>query len=173
MALPQARADLLWALAPRQSPRITPSFELPILGLVLAPGPQPEWDRVTPAGRIAHHQECPVPRTQSVPGTNRLIKALSRKDRQRFLAACEPVDLVFAEILAEPGERIRHVHFPTESFISLLSPTGGSDSLEVGMVGDEGMLGLALMLGVNVSPLHAVVQVADPALRMNAAPRRS
>jgi CRP-like cAMP-binding protein len=111
-----------------------------------------------------------VPRIQSAPATNRLIEALPRKDRQRFLAACDPVDLVFAEILAEPGERIRHVYFPTESFISLVSPTGGSDSLEVGMVGDEGMLGLALILGVNVSPLHAVVQGAGPALRMNAAP---
>jgi len=111
-----------------------------------------------------------VPRIQSVPATNRLIEALPRKDRQRLLAACEPVDLVFAEILAEPGARIRHVYFPTESFISLVSPTGGSDSLEVGMVGDEGMLGLALILGVNVSPLHAVVQGAGPALRMSAAP---
>jgi len=111
-----------------------------------------------------------VPRIQPVPATNRLIEALPRKDRQRLLAACEPVDLVFAEILAEPGARIRHVYFPTESFISLVSPTGGSDSLEVGMVGDEGMLGLALILGVNVSPLHAVVQGAGPALRMSAAP---
>jgi len=111
-----------------------------------------------------------VPRTPSVPGTNRLIEALPRKDRQRFLAACEPVDLVFAEILAEPGARIRYVYFPTESFISLVSPIGGGDSLEVGMVGDEGMLGVTLILGVKVSPLHAVVQGAGPALRMNVAP---
>lgn len=113
-----------------------------------------------------------MPRTQSVPATNRLIDALPRKGRQRFLAACEPVDLVYAEVLTEPGERIRHVYFPTESFISLVSPIDGRDSLEVGMVGNEGMLGLSLALGVNVSPLHAVVQGAGPALRMNAAPFR-
>lgn len=110
-----------------------------------------------------------MPRTESVSASNRLIEALPRKDRQRFLAACEPVDLAFAEVLAKPGERIRHVYFPTESFISLISPIDGSSGLEVGMVGDEGMLGLPLVLGVDVSPLRAVVQGAGPALRMSAA----
>ena len=110
-----------------------------------------------------------MPRTESVSASNRLIEALPRKDRQRFLAACEPVDLGVAEVLAKPGERIRHVYFPTESFISLVSPIDGADGLEVGMVGDEGMLGLPLVLGVDVSPLRAVVQGAGPALRMSAA----
>ena len=113
-----------------------------------------------------------MPRTQSVTASNRLIEALPRKDRQRFLASCEAVDLVYGEVLAEPGESIRHVYFPTASIVSLVSPIDGCDSMEVGMVGDEGMLGLSLVLGVNVSPLHAVVQGAGPALRMNAAPFR-
>jgi CRP-like cAMP-binding protein len=113
-----------------------------------------------------------VPNTPPAPATNRLIAALPRKDRQRFLAGCEPVDLVFAEILSEPGERIRHVFFPTKSHISLTTPIEVRASLEVGLVGDEGMLGIPLILGVEVSPLHAVVQGAGPALRMNAAPFR-
>ena len=113
-----------------------------------------------------------MPPTKPAPAANRLLAALPRKDRQRFLAGCEPVDLVFAEVLAEPGERIRHVFFPTESFISLVTPIDGCASLEVGLVGDEGMLGISLILGVDVSPLHAVVQGAGPALRMNAAPFR-
>lgn len=103
-----------------------------------------------------------------VPAANRLLDAMPRRERQRFLADCERVDLVFADVLARPGERIRHVYFPTDSLISLVSPIDDEDSLEVGMVGDEGMLGLALALGVNVSPLHAVVQGAGPALRMDA-----
>jgi len=113
-----------------------------------------------------------VPSAPSVPVTNRLLAALPRRDRQRFLAGCEPVDLVFAEVLAEPGERIRHVFFPTDSFVSLTTPVGSCASLEVGLVGDEGMLGISLVLGVDVSPLHAVVQGAGPALRMNTAPFR-
>lgn len=111
-----------------------------------------------------------MPRTKPVPAANRLLAALPRKDRQRFLAGCEPVELVFAEILAEPGERIRHVYFPTQSFISLVTPIDGRASLEVGLIGDEGMLGISIILGVDVSPLHAVVQGSGPALRMDAAP---
>lgn len=110
--------------------------------------------------------------TKPAPVANRLLAALTRKDRQRFLTGCEPVELVFAEILSEPGERIRHVYFPTESFISLVTPIDGRAGLEVGLVGDEGMLGITLILGVDVSPLHAVVQGAGPALRMAAAPFR-
>jgi len=113
-----------------------------------------------------------VPFTRPAPATNRLLAALPRKDRLRFLSGCEPVELAFAEVLAEPGERIRHVYFPTEGFISLTKPLSDRSSLEVGLVGDEGMLGIPLLLGVDRSPLHAVVQGKGPALRMNAAPFR-
>jgi len=110
-----------------------------------------------------------VPLTESSPVANRLLTALPRKDRQRFLAGCMPVELAFSEVLAEAGARIGHVYFPTQSFISLTTPTDACASLEVGLVGDEGMLGASLILGVDISPLHAVVQGAGPALRMGTA----
>jgi CRP-like cAMP-binding protein len=100
---------------------------------------------------------------------NRLLAALPRKDRQHFLAGAEPVDLVFAEVLSNPGDRIRQVYFPTAGFISLVTPMEGYGNLEVGMVGNEGMLGVSLILGVSISPLHCLVQGAGAALRMEAA----
>lgn len=106
------------------------------------------------------------------PHTNRLIEALPRKDRQHFLAGCEPVELVLEDVLCEPGDVIRHVYFPTDSFISLVSPVDGRASLEVALVGNEGMHGIALTLDVDVAPLHALVQGGGGALRMNAAPFR-
>ena len=113
-----------------------------------------------------------MPSIKAVPIANRLLAALPREDRRRFIAGCEPVDLVFSEVLAEPGEPVLHVYFPTEGFISLTSPIAGCPGLEVGLVGNEGMLGISLVLGIDISPLHALVQGKGPALRMAAAPFR-
>jgi hypothetical protein len=75
---------------------------------------------------------------------NHLIASLPSKDRARFLATCEKVELVFEERLIEPGSRIRHVYFPTDrGYISLLTPVDGGTSLEVGLVGNEGMCGVS------------------------------
>ncbi len=106
--------------------------------------------------------------TKRGPTANRLLAALPGKDLEHLLANCEPIDLIFADVLCGPGDRIRHVYFPTDSFISLVAPVDGYAGLEVGMVGSEGMFGIGLLLGVDVSPLHALVQGAGPALRMNA-----
>ena len=106
------------------------------------------------------------------PAMNSLIAALPRKDRAHLLAGCEEVELPLADVLCEPGDRIRHVYFPSDGFISLLTPRDGCTSLEVGLVGREGMLGITLMLGVDVSPLRGLVQGSGVAMRMDAAPFR-
>ncbi len=114
-----------------------------------------------------------MPSAQHPPGENRLLAALPGKDRRHLLAGCEQVELGFGAILCEPGQTIRHVYFPTDSFVSLVTPTDGHSSLEVALVGSEGMCGIPLMLGVDVSPLHAVVQGSGPAWRMDAERFRS
>jgi CRP-like cAMP-binding protein len=85
-----------------------------------------------------------------------------------MLAGSETVDLAFGDVLYNPGERLHHVYFPLRSFISLIMPIDASASLEVGLVGNEGMFGIPLVLGVDVSPVRAVVQGAGSALRMDA-----
>ena len=85
-----------------------------------------------------------------------------------MLAGCEPVELAFTELLHKSGERLSAVYFPTRSFISLVISVDESSSLEVGLIGNEGMFGIPLVLGVDVSPVSAIVQGAGPALRMDA-----
>jgi len=85
-----------------------------------------------------------------------------------MLAGCDEVELSFGDVLCSPGERILHVYFPLRSFISLVMPVDLSNSLEVGLVGKEGMVGIPLALGVDVSPLSAIAQGPGTALRMTA-----
>lgn len=98
---------------------------------------------------------------------NRLLQLLPIKDRKRFVAAGETVQLALSEILCEPGDVTRHVYFPAHAFISLIAHVEGSNGVEVGMIGYEGMLGAPLTLGVTTAPLHALVQGPGTALRMN------
>lgn len=109
-----------------------------------------------------------MPSTQRAPAGNRLLEALPESDLRRMLAGCETVELAFADVLYTPRERLSHVYFPLTSFISLIMPIDASASLEIGLIGNEGMFGIPLVLGVDVSPVRAVVQGAGSALRMDA-----
>jgi len=108
-----------------------------------------------------------------VPVANSLLAALPREDYQLLFASLEPITLTFGEVLYRPGEPIRHVYFPTDSLVSLLTLAEGHQALEVGLVGREGMLGIPLALGVSDSPVRALVQGSGIALRMTSAHFRS
>lgn len=113
-------------------------------------------------------QEHEVPAASLVKVGNRLIAGLPRAERERLLAACEPVDLAFGEVLCEAGAPFRYVHFPLTAFVSLVAPMRNHEPLEMGLIGYEGMLGATLVLGVRTVPLRAVVQGAGSALRLTA-----
>ncbi|MFZ4287502.1 Crp/Fnr family transcriptional regulator [Variovorax sp. HJSM1_2] len=98
---------------------------------------------------------------------NHLVELLPRKDRQRLLSVCEQVELTLGQVLCESGAYMRHVYFPNNCCISLVSAIDGRAGLEVGMVGREGMIGAHLVFGVSIAPLHAVVTGAGRALRLD------
>ncbi len=93
---------------------------------------------------------------------------LTGPDRQRLLADCEQVELRSAEVIWRSGERMRHVYFPIEGIISLVTTLRDGSRLEVGSIGHEGMLGSSLILGVNTSAQHAIVQRPGVAWRLSA-----
>ncbi len=117
---------------------------------------QSNWDSAAPSERRASIE-------------NSLLAALSRKEYRRLLTRLEPVTLTFGEILYEPGEMIHHVYFPGDSLVSLLTLADGHLALEVGLIGREGMVGIPLILGHDLSSVRALVQGTGSALRMTAA----
>ena len=110
--------------------------------------------------------------TNREPAANRVLATIPPKDYRRLRAQLEPVTLTFGQILYEPGEAIRHVYFPIDCLISLLTAVDKRRTLEVGMVGSEGMAGMPFILGMGVSGVRALVQGRGKALRMASAPFR-
>jgi PAS domain S-box-containing protein len=100
---------------------------------------------------------------------NNLLAALPRKDYLALLDGLEPVTLTYGTVLYEPDEPIRHVFFPVDCLVSLLTTVEGRQAMEVGLVGREGMVGISLALGMDVSSVRALVQGTGTAMRMKAA----
>jgi len=103
-----------------------------------------------------------------LPVANKILAALPRAEYDRILPQLEPVTLTYADVLFEVGDVIKHVYFPSNSLVSLLTVVDSHNRLEVGMVGNEGMIGIAYALGINNSPFHAMVQGSGTGLRMKA-----
>jgi CRP-like cAMP-binding protein len=95
-----------------------------------------------------------------------LLAALPCEDRERLLASGEEVELALADVIYRAGERMAHVYFPGASVVSLSTPAVGIAALEVGLIGNEGMLGITLMLEVDTAPFNALVQGGGSALQI-------
>ena len=94
---------------------------------------------------------------------------MPRKDYRKLLPVLEQVKLAFGQVLYESQARIRHIYFPNDCFVSMLTGVDGDRSSEVGLIGSEGMIGLPVALGIAVSPFRAVVQGGGTAMRMTIA----
>src|SRR6202049_3188757 len=105
-------------------------------------------------------------RAKQVSVANHLLGALHRQDYQKPLPCPQLVKLTFGEILYESHRQIRHVYFPIDCFVSMLTTVDSGHAAEVGLIGSEGMIGIPMALGVAVSPFRAVVQGGGTAMRM-------
>ena len=97
---------------------------------------------------------------------NRILKALPIEEYERLSGYLEHVSMSLGEILCRPDEPITHVYFPNRGTVSLVSNFDDGKSVEVGMVGNEGMFGVCVFLGRISTPLLAQVQIPGDGLRM-------
>jgi CRP-like cAMP-binding protein len=98
---------------------------------------------------------------------NHILASLPTEDYERLAHHLEQVELTHSQIIQEAGESIRHVYFPERSMVSLISHTADGESVEVGIVGFEGIAGVSAVLGVDKSPYEMLVQIPDSAMRLS------
>ena len=100
------------------------------------------------------------------PRQNHLLAALPEAEYARLTAELELVPLPLGRALYEPGVELRHVYFPTDAIVSLLYVMEDGASAEIAIVGNEGIVGIALFMGGGTVPNRAVVQSAGQAYRL-------
>jgi CRP-like cAMP-binding protein len=100
------------------------------------------------------------------PQQNHLLAALSEVERERIVPHLQLVSMPLGKVLYEPGESLRHVYFPADCIVSLLYVMENGASAEISVVGNEGLVGIALFMGGETTPSRAIVQSAGHAYRL-------
>ena len=100
-------------------------------------------------------------------GRNQLLSLLSHADRQRVLDRCEKLSLDARTIIYRADDPIAHIYFPLSGMVSLVITTEEGQTVEIGSVGNEGMVGTPLALGAEKSHVEALVQVSGDMLRIS------
>ena len=103
------------------------------------------------------------------PARNALLSALEPAEYSELLQGAENVEMALRTVLYEANAPITHVFFLGRGVASIIAPVGDGASVEVGTVGNEGLVGLPLLFGVDREPAKAFIQVADGAVRVTAA----
>jgi len=105
---------------------------------------------------------------QPSPLENHLLAALPESIKNRFFSQLELVELPLGEVIYESGDDLKHVYFPTDSIVSLLYVMENGASAEISVVGNDGIVGIAVFMGGVSTPSRAVVQSAGFAYRLSA-----
>jgi CRP-like cAMP-binding protein len=100
------------------------------------------------------------------PRQNHLLAALSAAEAERIFPNLQPVSMPLGKVLYESGDTLRHVYFPTDCIVSLLYVMEDGASAEISVVGNEGLVGIALFMGGETTPSRAIVQSAGNAYRL-------
>jgi CRP-like cAMP-binding protein len=104
--------------------------------------------------------------TSQTPQRNHLLAALSKAGCDRIYPHLKLVPMPLGKVLYESGDALQHVYFPTDCIVSLLYVLEDGSSAEISVVGNEGLIGIALFMGGETTPNRAVVQSAGYALRL-------
>ena len=99
---------------------------------------------------------------------NQILSALPEQEYQRIAPYFKQVELNGGEILSEPGEEIYQIYFPQTAMISLVSIMMDGSTTEIGLIGNEGLVGLAAILGGNSTTSRSIVQISGTALKVPA-----
>jgi CRP-like cAMP-binding protein len=99
---------------------------------------------------------------------NHLLAVLDEAEWARIASHLVPVDMSLGQVIYEAGDRLDHVYFPATSIVSLLYVMENGASAEIAIVGNEGIIGIALFMGGETTPNRAVVQSAGRAYRLDA-----
>src|SRR5947209_5677845 len=133
---------------------------------------------VSPASRswarTTRRSACSCPRLSeehmplTVAISNRLLGALAADDLDSLRPHLHAAALTHRQALSKPGTPIEDVYFVQDGMVSLVQPLENGAMIEVGMIGNEGFVGVPVLLGADTSPLEAMVQIPGSALRMQA-----
>jgi CRP-like cAMP-binding protein len=118
--------------------------------------------------RLAHSRQDSTMVAIAEPQSNHLLAALPAEEWARWAPQLEPVTLALGQVLYESGATMSHAYFPTTAIVSLLYMMENGASAEIAIVGNEGVVGIALFMGGGSTPSRGVVQSQGQGYRIKA-----
>ncbi|NHA14655.1 Crp/Fnr family transcriptional regulator [Thioalkalivibrio sp. XN279] len=109
-----------------------------------------------------------IPLQSPVSEANTLVASLPRGERKQLLSLCEPFAMRAGDVLCDVDTPYRHAYFPTSGLVSLVSVLHDHKPMDMALIGQDGMLGATLVLGIDTVPMKAVVHAPGSALRIRA-----